>query len=121
SFEDQEYLKSLGLKITWHDWEGHTNMMLLADYFNIFARLGLVHYCVINRKPILSTDDPVVIPLSAPINTHEYSEKLGSKPKVKFDRPIYGQFDIFVTLRPLDRTEFMRLIATSIQAAPEPL
>lgn len=117
SFEDIDYLKELGLKITWHDWEGHTNLMRLSDYADTFHSLGLNQYCFFYRKPIYSSDDPVVIPVDAPVNEHAYDKKMGKKESFKFPRPLFGQIDIFVALRKFEKEEWNRIVEGSYQQA----
>lgn len=99
SFEDIDYLKTLGLKLDWTDWHGHPNMMTVADFFRLMRELELAAPTIIAQKPIADSSHPSIVPLSAPRDTVGYDPALhGPKPEIRFDRPIYTQFDIFVRL-----------------------
>jgi SAM-dependent methyltransferase len=101
SFEDREYLASLGLKVTWTDWSGHTNMMTVADFERVFASLDWRDYVVVPHMPCGDSRPKAIVPLGAPIDTSEYDSALhGPKPFARFDRTIFGKFDIFVRLDP---------------------
>lgn len=109
SFEMIEYLKDLELKVTWTDWTGHKNMMMLNDFYDIFNQFGISDYVVVPRKPILNSLEPCVLPLCAECDSHSYEgAKHGLKKDVTFDRPIYKQYDIFVNLS-LSEQEFGKL------------
>jgi hypothetical protein len=101
SFEEMDYLASLGLKVSWTDWSGHTNMMTVADFERVFAELGWSDYVIAPHMPCVDSRPRAVVPLAAPIDTAEYDEvEHGPKPFVRFDRPVYGKYDIFVRLDP---------------------
>lgn len=107
SFEDVGYLKQLGLKMSWHDWKGHTNMLTLQDYLTMFDKLGLNKYFVRYISPINTTASKFVVPLDAPVDTLAYdAKKHGKKPKVKFDKTLYAKLDIFVPLRNFSKSEW---------------
>jgi SAM-dependent methyltransferase len=98
SFEDIDYLKKSGLKIDWTDGYNHTCPLTIKDFERIFKELGLKNYEIKQTKPIVDSSDPHILPLSAPHDTHLYSQKLGPKKKVKFAKPIYGRVEITVRL-----------------------
>jgi hypothetical protein len=99
SFEDIEYLRGHGLKLTWTDWHGHPNMMSLADFDDVFHRLSWSAPTVLGQKPIADSSHPSIVPENAPRDTIDYDPKLHrEKRSIKFDRAIYSQFDIFVRL-----------------------
>ncbi len=99
SFEDTDYLKELGLKIDWTHWTGHTNMMKVEDFEKLFVEFGWGEYVIVPRKQILTSDNPCVVPLSAPKNTIRYDAGLHDvKPVKTFERIIWTQFDIYVKL-----------------------
>ncbi len=102
SFEDVEYLKELGLKITWTDWDAHSAPIKLYDYAEMFNKLGLRQYCFNFKGDLVNSDNEYVVPLDAPVNTLKYDKDLGKKKKVKFDKKVFSQIDIFVALRPID-------------------
>lgn len=119
SFENINYLKNLDLKITWTDWSegeyfGHSNMMTLEDFDDVFRSLDLLEYVVVPQNQILDSSHQCVLPLSAPTNTTRYSETLhGHKPLKFFDRPLWSQFDIFVKLNPnLPHSDFAEVVKT---------
>ncbi len=114
SFEEGEYLESLGLRLDWSNWSGHRNMMRLADFQRVFAQLGWQDYAILPRKQILSSKDPAIVPFDAPIDTVRYRESLGPKEIVTFNRPIWTQFDIYVRLSPnLPDSDWLRILETS--------
>lgn len=103
AFDDIDYLKNEGLKITWTDWSGHTNMLTVPQYAKMFNDLGLKQYAFNFRKPITDSSDKFIVPLSAPTDSLEYNEKEhGPKKKIDFAHTVYGQIDIFVALRPIE-------------------
>lgn len=102
SFDDVEYLKSFGLKITWTDWVGHTAMMKTYDLINMFNRLGLKQYCFIYKGDLVDSKNEFVVPLNAPVDSTRYSKELGRKKLIKFEKKVYSQIDIFVALRPIE-------------------
>ncbi|MGJ3242023.1 MAG: methyltransferase domain-containing protein [Opitutales bacterium] len=112
SFEDIEYLADFDLKIGWTHWSGHKNMMTVADFERVFADLGWTEYAIKPRRQILSSEDPAVVPIHAPINAVHYNDEVhGPKNSVAFDRPVYTGFDIFVALRPFEPREWRKLTA----------
>lgn len=99
SFDDMEYLAQFGLKLTWTDWVSHTNMMTIADFRRVFATLGWHDYVIFPHMPIDDSTHPAIVPVSAPMDTQRYdTAQHGPKARVRFDRTIYGKFDIFVRL-----------------------
>lgn len=113
SFEDEHYLNAVGLKQYWTDWPGpggHTAKMTVADFTGMFARLGLSQYSITYRKPALDSSDPVILPIDAPPNQHDYdAAQHGPKPSIHFPRPLYGQIDIFVAVRSIRQTDWAKL------------
>jgi hypothetical protein len=116
SFEDMDYLASLGLKLCWTDWAGHPNMMRLSDFLRAFERFGWTDYIIYPRLPILDSSSDQVVALGAPPNVTAYDEALhGPKPFEVFDRPVYTQFDIFVRLNPdMDEEEWEEVITSDL-------
>ena len=101
SFEDVEYLSSLGVRLNWTDWTDHTNMMKIDDFRRIFREFGWNDYAVVPHMLYTDTGHDSVVPLSAPPDTVRYDAAThGPKPAVSFDRPVWGKFDIFVRLSP---------------------
>lgn len=114
SFEDEHYLNAIGLKQYWTDWPGpggHTAKMTVADFTRIFAKLNLYQYSITYRKPAHDSGDRVILPIDAPPNQHDYDEAThGTKPHVTFPRPLYGQIDIVVALRPMSQQAWSRIV-----------
>ena len=111
SFEDEDYLASLGLKQYWTDWPGvHTAHVRLHDFVAMAARHGVHNFTVRPLKRAFHADDPTILPASAPPNQRKPVRGPGSygvydlsthgtKPRVEFDRPVYFAFDVFFFLR----------------------
>lgn len=111
SFEDYLYLKSEGLKFTWHEWKDHTNRLLVSDYTRIFHQLGLYQYNIQYRMPVTNSSHYQIVPIGAEEDTLKYDKKLhGAKPKLKFPRTLYGQIDIFVALRPFSKSDWQKIV-----------
>ncbi|HPF37680.1 MAG TPA: class I SAM-dependent methyltransferase [Phycisphaerae bacterium] len=114
SFEDEHYLNAVGLKQFWTDWPGpggHTAKLTIADFTQIFSKLGFNQYAIAYRCPAHDSNDDCILPLGAPPNEHHYdAARHGPKPVVAFPRPVYGQIDIFVALRPMPNPEWARTI-----------
>jgi len=97
SFEDIDYLASLGFKLCWTDWNDHPTMMRIEDYERLFARLGWTEYAIVPRLLIADSASDQIVPLSAPADTQVYDSRgHGPKALVQFDRPVFTQFDIFI-------------------------
>ncbi len=115
SFEDIDYLARFDLKIDWTDWNGHTNMMTIADFESVFEELGLPEYTIIPRTQIFDSYHPAIVPKSSPSDTVRYKDELGPKEQVYFTKPIWSQFEIFVKLdKDLTRDEWNEILAASI-------
>ena len=99
SFEDIEYLESKGLKTFWSHWHGHTAMLRVEDILKMLWELGIYNVKVVPVYKIKDSNDSKILPLSAPIDQHDYDESAhGKKPKVSFDRDVYYAFDIIATM-----------------------
>ena len=96
SFEESKYLANLGLKWCWSDWSLHPNMMLIEDYLEVFRKRGWDDYAIFPRNLATDSLDEHLVPISSPTDTMVYDPTLGPKPYVRFDRPIFGQYDIFI-------------------------
>lgn len=95
SFEDIDYLSSRGLKTYWSDWRGHTSMLSLSDIIQILHVHGIDLVQIYPVGRIYDSSDPSILPLSAPIDQHEYEKSHGPKPaNLKFDREIFHAYDI---------------------------
>lgn len=101
SFEDIDYLAGLGLKLCWTDWADHPTMMRIEDYERLFARLGWTEYAIVPRLLLPDSTSDQIVPLSAPRDTQVYdAEAHGPKASVRFDRPVFTNFDIYIRRDP---------------------
>lgn len=99
NFDDIDYLRKLGLKLTWTDWTGHTNMMTIADFCNVFNEFGWKDYRIIPKRIIKNSMEEVIIPINAPKDINRFSQLEGyEKEEFEFSKLIYYQYDIFVKL-----------------------
>jgi hypothetical protein len=95
SFEDEDYLASLGLRQYWCNWGGHRSHVRIADFADMFERVGFVSWTHQPVGLIVDSSDPSILPASAPINQHDYdATRHGAKPNAVFDRPVHYAFDI---------------------------
>lgn len=114
SFEDEDYLKALGLKWYWSGWTLLPNHPRLDQVTSILHSLGLDQITVIHQKPTLSSDAPSLLPLSAPPDQGFYDPaKHGPKPQIAFPRPLFAQIDLFVALRAFEPSEWSATVDTS--------
>ena len=98
NFDNVDYLASLGLRLTWSDWKGHTNMAHSNEFRKVFERHNW-DYATLPGKQILDSTNQFVVPLEAPPDTVRYDPELhGPKPRLYFDRFIFSFCDIFVRL-----------------------
>jgi hypothetical protein len=113
SFEDIEYLAGFGLKLGWTDWKSHSNMMRIDDFRRLFDRLGWRDFLIYPDMPFFDSNAEPIVPLAAPQDLMSYDAALhGPKPFVEFDRPVYGQYNIFVRLNPMmAEEEWRRLVS----------
>ena len=113
SFEDEHYLNAIGLKQYWTDWPGpggHTAKLTVAQFTEIFSQLGLKQYAMAFRSPACDSMDSVILPIGAPPDQHHYeARRHGPKPEIKFPRPLFGQIDIFVAVRPIRPADWARI------------
>lgn len=113
SFEDEEYLKALGLKWYWSDWRTLPNHPRLDHMTAILRSLGFDQYSLVYQKPTLSSDAPSLLPTSAPPDQSSYDPAShGPKPSIAFPHPLYAQIDLFVALRAFDPEEWNAAIRT---------
>lgn len=99
-FNDTEYFASLGLKLTWSDWKGHTNMAHTDEFRDFFNRQGWEHW-IIPAKQIVDSSCPFLVPLGAPRDSVRYDPRThGPKPRIVFERFVFSFCDMFVKLNP---------------------
>jgi len=110
SFEDEDYLASLGVKQYWTDWPGeHTAKVRVHEFVAMANRLGVYQMLVQPVGLAPDTDDPTILPLDAPSGQRRIGERAGAvsvydpdrhgpKPDVTFARPVYFAFDIVLVV-----------------------
>lgn len=114
SFEDVDYLASLGLKQYWTDWNsegGHTAPVRIHEFVAMANRAGVYDIAI---RPVLREYDSLdsdILPIDAPPFQSRTEPddpavydvgRHGAKRDVVFDRPVYFAFDIvFGTARRL--------------------
>ena len=95
SFEDEPYLRALGLKQYWHDWSGHPSHLMLSDLVAWLTDVRFGRLRLEFHGPVLDSLDPSIIPASAPTNSKAYDEDVhGPKRYVKFSRTLFRQIRI---------------------------
>lgn len=87
-FDSDGALFMQDLKFYWSDWRGHPNRMTSLDFYLILKRSlennAISGFSIFGRTPVSTTDDPCLIPLSAPVDQHHYdAARHGEKPRVK--------------------------------------
>lgn len=111
SYEDEDFLRSLGLKYYWQDWTNCPMHPRLDQLAALFESLGLEQYHISYREPALSSEAPAILPIDAPPDQGAYDpSKHGPKPSIVFPRPLYGQIDIFIALRRFDVNDWHDII-----------
>ncbi len=114
SFEDEEYLASLGFKQYWTDWpKVHTAHVLLRELAAMANRIGVYRMIVNPIRRAVDSNDPTILPLNAPPNQFRVDRSVGAantgaydptrhdpKPLVTFDRPVYFAFDVILVTGP---------------------
>jgi len=68
SFEDTDYLDSLGVKQYWTDWQGHTAHVRVQELIDMATSRGVYDILVRPIRRAHGTDDPTILPASAPPN-----------------------------------------------------
>lgn len=96
SFEYEPQLEDLGLRLSWTYWKGHPSYFKIQHVKEILMDVGIVH---IDYKPLnilQSTDSDFIVPVDAPIDTHNYSKELGDKKIVNLNPPVVGHHSIII-------------------------
>lgn len=100
SFEDESYLRALGLKQYWHDWRGHPSHLLLSELLDMLRSTGAGPFDIEYAYPVLDSSDPSILPIHAPPDQHDYDESLhGEKPSVDFSKPVHRQVRVIAYVR----------------------
>ena len=79
-FDADGMLFELGFKFYWSHWGGHRNRMSSLDFHSILSaelRAGRIQgFAIFGRGEVTDSSHPSILPIGAPIDQHEYSEKL---------------------------------------------
>ena len=95
SFEDEAYLRALGLKQYWQDWKGHPSHLLLSDLTAMLTEVGARRLEIEYVRPITDSDDATVLPLDTPPDQGSYDPQLhGPKPHIVFEKPVHRAINI---------------------------
>jgi ABC-2 type transport system ATP-binding protein/lipopolysaccharide transport system ATP-binding protein len=117
SFEEESYLRAIGLKHFWADWSMAPFHLRLDQLTAMLRSLELDRFSIVYRYPSLSSDSPSILPLSAPPNQGEYDPILhGPKPLITFPHPVYEQIDVFVPLRDFEPEEWREIVSVSAKS-----
>ena len=105
-FDSDGALMRQGLKLYWSHWRGHPLPMTSLQAYALFEDLRKTGRCarfaIYGRTPIVSSDDPAVLPLSAPSDSHQYEpERDGPKPTVPLDG-VFTELVVVATPRRAD-------------------
>lgn len=100
SFDDDDYLASLGLRFFWSDWTGHTLHLTTDQFVTALERVGLNDYVLMGSGKVLASQDNCLLPLSAPRDQHHYDpQKHPPKAQFKIDGLIIKEFLCCIRLR----------------------
>jgi SAM-dependent methyltransferase len=93
-FDHDEYLKLLGFKAFYSDWNGHACMVHLEELKEIVKEY---EYELEMVKKIENSMSPEIHPLESPRNQHEYDSSIHPPKKdVKFEKEMYREFRMII-------------------------
>lgn len=94
-FGEEAYLASLGLKFSWMGWPEHCHHITRETLAGFLREAGWPDPPRIERVfPVADSSHPLIVPLGAPPRTRRYTEALGPKPAVTFDRPVFEKLRV---------------------------
>lgn len=101
-FDPVDYLKDLGLKLYWADWDDHCYHLTTLELRDILQELGAPAPSITGYWDVVDSTSPSVHPLASPRNQNEYdANRHPPKPFVRFERRVCQEFACYVPLRPL--------------------
>jgi SAM-dependent methyltransferase len=116
SFEGEEYLAELGLRQYWWDWSGHKAHIQIADYCQIFDRIGLTQYTIRYLGAVTDSTHDSIHAIDA-VDPHGWSNQgrhdpavHPPKPYIRFARPLWRSQEILVALRPFQAHEWGEVV-----------
>jgi len=96
-------LREHGMRFCWTHWTGHPTHWLVQDCVEAieeWAKDNPEREYTLKVKPAelyKNIGNPRIVPISAPIDTNEYSESLGPKPKLpNFKPPVVSAWEVIV-------------------------
>jgi hypothetical protein len=99
-------LRKHGLRFTWTHWKGHPTHWLVQDCKQAIAEWAeqnptrIYELEVRPADKIRNVSNPRVVPISAPIDTNNYSVSMGPKPKLpNFNPPIVAAWEVVVRFK----------------------
>ena len=98
-FDEDEYLKELGLIPFWSTWTGHTCHVTMNDITNILREIGVLSQSkCFNRDLIKDSNHNSILSIDSPPDSDVFSKNKNplSKKYSKFDRPIYYECGVFI-------------------------
>jgi SAM-dependent methyltransferase len=102
SFDAEDDTRPHGVRPYWTNWTGHRSPLRITQLIDAARHaFGDVPFQCHPCKAMWSTDEPALLPLSAPNNQHEYDAAVhGAKPRSGFERPVYAAYDLVWQLHP---------------------
>ena len=94
-FDRSIELIEMGLKLSYSDWTGHRNLMTTLEILLVLKRLRersmITEFSIGAFRRIESSGHDKIVPLSAPIDTINYSDILGAKEHVPLRAEIFEE------------------------------
>jgi hypothetical protein len=100
-YDDEDYLRSLGFKPYWADWDRHTCHLTCLQLTDILKRNGIKEnqYIIVMHAGYKTSASPLIHPINSPANQHNYSiYEHPPKRHMKFDRTCYFEWRCIVSL-----------------------
>lgn len=106
-FDKNAELFEKGFKVAYSDWNGHSNLLTSYDFFRLcnFSP-SIKDFIIFARIPILDSTDKKILPLDAPIDSHEYDLKYHSKKEFCTFENLFSEIGVFILLKddvPVDK------------------
>lgn len=92
-FDNDEYLKKLGLKVYWSDWSGHACHLTTKQLSEILDSLGVKSYEIKFEVEMEDSNNKNIHPIDSPPNQHYYDSKQHPPKKFsRFNKKLYREF-----------------------------
>jgi len=100
NFDEDHYLKSMGLRFFWSHWEGHTCHLKTWELQEILHELGLFDYEFYVSGPVSTWQDSSLHSLDSPIDQFMYDPAIHpEKPCPIIDQVVFKEFYCFIRLK----------------------